>query len=142
MREITTSIEINATPEQVWAVLGDLPTYGQWNPFIQRAAGELRAGAKLTLRMVPKQGRPMTFKPRVLAAEPGRELRWIGRLLVPGIFDGEHRFVLTAIDGGTQLVQSEKFSGALVAFTGAMIENTRDNFVALNEALKKRVEGA
>ena len=36
----------------------------------------------------------MTFKPRVLNAEPERELRWLGHLLVPGLFDGEHSFTI------------------------------------------------
>jgi len=29
----------------------------------------------------------MTFKPIVLAAEPQRELRWLGRLLIAGAVD-------------------------------------------------------
>jgi hypothetical protein len=28
----------------------------------------------------------------VLEVVPGRTLRWLGHLLVPGIFDGEHYF--------------------------------------------------
>ncbi len=32
-----------------------------------------------------------TFRPTVLVAEPNRELRWLGRLFMPGPFDGEHR---------------------------------------------------
>jgi hypothetical protein len=38
--------------------------------------------------------RPTTFRPRVLEAEPARRLRWLGHLLVPGLFDGEHRFTI------------------------------------------------
>ncbi len=141
MREITTSIEIDAAPDQVWAVLADLDHYPQWNPFITEASGELRAGGRLRLRMSPAQGKGMTFKPRVLVADPGRELRWIGRLVMPGIFDGEHRFVLTALpDGRTQLEHGERFSGVLVAFVGTMIENTDADFVRLNKALKQHAE--
>jgi len=28
-------VDIAASPEEVWAVLADLGSYGQWNPFIQ-----------------------------------------------------------------------------------------------------------
>lgn len=45
----------------------------------------------------------MTFRPTVLVAEPDRELRWRGRLLVPGLLDGEHAFVVEPRgDGGVR----------------------------------------
>jgi hypothetical protein len=140
MREISASIHIDATPDQVWNTLTDLAGYPHWNPFIREASGEVTVGARLTLRMFPTKGRPMTFKPKVLAADPARELRWIGRLLVPGVFDGEHSFTLTPSNGGTDLVQSEKFSGLLVSLGGKTIDKTTDSFRLLNEALKKQVE--
>jgi hypothetical protein len=140
MREISASIHIDATPDQVWNTLTDLAGYPRWNPFLREASGQIAVGAKLTLRMFPAHGRPMTFKPKVLAADTARELRWIGRLIVPGVFDGEHRFTLTPTNGGTDLVQSEKFSGLMVPLVGKTIDNTADNFRLLNEALKKQVE--
>src|SRR5215469_12334444 len=50
--------------EEVWAVLADLDSYADWNPFIQSASGQLTEGATLIMRMVPSQGRAMTFRPR------------------------------------------------------------------------------
>ena len=90
MRELRREIDIDAPPAAVWAVLTDTRSYSEWNPFMPHLAGELREGAKLEVRIEPPGGRAMTFKPTVLAVEPDRELRWRGRLLVPGIFDGEH----------------------------------------------------
>src|SRR5690242_21674012 len=81
MRAISATVDIAATPEQVWAVLADLPAYQEWNPFIRSASGQLAEGATLTLRMAPANGRAMTFRPKVLAAQPGVLLRWIGRLI-------------------------------------------------------------
>ena len=68
MRAISATVDIAATPEQVWAVLADLPAYQEWNPFIRSASGQLTEGATLTLRMAPANGRAMTFRPKVLAA--------------------------------------------------------------------------
>ena len=65
--------------------------------------------------MEPEGERAMTFRPTVLAAEPGRELKWLGHLLVPGIFDGEHRWLIEETEPGrVRFTQSERFGGILV----------------------------
>lgn len=140
MRSISAAVDIAATPERVWAVVADLAAYPQWNPFIRSASGQLAEGARLTLRLVPAGGWAMTFRPTVLAARPGELLRWIGRLIVPGIFDGTHQFVLEDLGGRTRLIQSETFRGLLVPFTGKTIARTEASFHALNRALKERAE--
>jgi hypothetical protein len=140
LRTITSSIDIDAAPDTVWAVLTDLPRYAEWNPFIREASGTVTAGSRLTLRMVQTTGKAATFKPTVLTVDPGHELRWTGHFIVRGIFDGEHSFVLTASNGGTQLTQSEKFTGVLVPFTSKILNGTARSFAALNEALKQRAE--
>ena len=140
MRSISATVDIAATPERVWAVLADLAAYPQWNPFIRSASGKLAEGARLTLRLAPAGGRAMTFRPTVLAARPGKLLRWIGRLIVPGIFDGTHQFALEDLGGRTRLTQSETFRGLLVPFTGTTMTRTEAGFHALNQALKERAE--
>lgn len=141
MREIITRVDIEAVPERVWGALTSFDYYPDWNPFIRQASGRLQVGETLTLRMFPSQGKPMTFRPTVLAVDPQRELRWIGRLVLPGVFDGEHSFKLSPIEGGaTRLVQAERFSGALVPFVRAVVERTVNDFDRLNRALKNYVE--
>jgi hypothetical protein len=141
MRELTSSIEIDASPERVWSVLTDFASYGEWNPFIRSIEGEPVVGSRLQVRIAPPGGRAMTFKPTVTVVDPSLELRWLGRLLLPGLFDGEHRFRLEPLDGDrTRFVQSERFSGILVAFSGKGLAKTERGFDAMNEALKLRVE--
>jgi Polyketide cyclase / dehydrase and lipid transport len=61
--EVTTSIEITATPENVWAVLADLAGYPQWHPAFRSVTGQLAVGSKLTIvTTVPSTGKPMTVK--------------------------------------------------------------------------------
>jgi hypothetical protein len=60
---------------------------------------------------------------------------------MPGLFDGEHGFRIEPIAGGCRLHHSEEFRGILVTLFGAMLESTARGFVALNDALKQRVEG-
>ncbi|CAN7203639.1 hypothetical protein [Knoellia sp. LjRoot47] len=87
----------------------------------------------------PAAGKPMSFRPRVLVAEPGRELRWLGRVLVPGLLDGEHSFTLDPVSGGTRLTHAERFSGALVPFVRRTLD-VGDDFAAMNDALRDRTE--
>ena len=140
MRRIETAIDIAAPPIAVWNVLVDFAAYPDWNPFIRRLQGEARVGARLEVTVQPPGGRTMTFKPRVMAAEPARELRWLGRVLLPGLFDGEHGFRLEAVAGGCRLHHGEIFRGLLVPLFGRMLDATEQGFRALNQALKERVE--
>ncbi|PSJ24813.1 SRPBCC domain-containing protein [Streptosporangium nondiastaticum] len=139
MREIATVVDIAATPGHVWRILTNLERYGEWNPFIREASGTVSPGGRLRLRAFPAGRRPVTFRPKVTVAAPAEELRWLGRTLLPGLFTGEHRFVLTDLDGGgTRVVQSERFFGVLVPFLRRSIAATAADFEALNQALKKR----
>ena len=144
MRELREEIEVPAPPERVWEVLTDFVAYGEWNPFIPSLAGEPAVGARLRVRIEPPGARGMTFRPTVTAADPGRELRWLGRLLVPGLFDGEHRFALEPLAGGTRtrFTQSERFGGLLVPLFGGTLAATAEGFRRMNEALARRAEAA
>ena len=108
MRELSTQIEFDGTPDEVWEVLQDLAAHAEWNPFITKIDGELRPGAKLDVRLEPEGERGITMHPTVLAVEPGRELRWLGHLLVPGVFDGEHRFLIEESDARPRAIHPER----------------------------------
>jgi hypothetical protein len=109
MHVVHAEVEISAPPERVWRVLTDFSAYSQWNPFIRRACREVRQGERLEVCVQPPDGRAMTFRPTVLIAEPSRELRWLGHLWLPGLFDGEHAFLIEPLgDERVRLVQREK----------------------------------
>jgi len=140
-REISQTIEIDASPDQVWSVLTDTGSFPSWNPFIRKLEGQLTVGAKLLVVIQPPGRRQSTFRPTVLAAAPARELRWLGRLLIPGLFDGEHSLRLEPTpNGGTRFTQAEKFNGILVAPFKGVLDSTAMGFQQMNEALKARVE--
>jgi hypothetical protein len=121
----------------------DFERYPEWNPFIRRISGEPRSGERLTVRIEPPESRGMTFRPRVLPMPRGEELGWIGHLLVPGLFDGEHHLEVEALDAGrSRFTQREVFRGLLVPLTGRSLRNTEKGFEAMNRALKARAEGS
>jgi hypothetical protein len=141
MRELRTQIEIDAPPERVWQVLTDFGAYPNWNPFIRSIEGELLVGARLKVRIEPPGARGMTFRPTVRAVEPTRELRWLGRLFLPRLVDGEHRLALEPLPGGrSRFIQSERFRGLLVGLLTGTLTATERGFEQMNEALKRRLE--
>jgi hypothetical protein len=141
MRELRADIDIDAPADRVWGILTDFPAYPEWNPFITSIAGDTTPGSTLEVRIAPPGANARTFKPRVLVAESGRELRWLGRLLMAGIFDGEHSLRIEPIDDArVHFVQSERFRGILVPLFGSTLEKTARGFTAMNEALKQRAE--
>ena len=141
---IATAVEIDAVPSEVWRVLVDLPAYRAWNPFIVEAEGKIAVGETLSLRMALPGRSPMTITPRLLAVDPDRELRWKGKILVPGLFDGEHAFVLTPLAGGrTRLDHVERFAGILLPIARPFVyDETVQSFHAFNAALAKRARDA
>ena len=97
----------------------------------------------LKISVQPVGGKGMTFRPRVLRAVPDQELRWLGRVVLPGIFDGEHFFKIEPLDQGrrTRLIHGERFTGLLVPLLRKNLDRgTREGFEAMNQALKARVE--
>ena len=140
---ISAEIDIAAPPDAVWAQLTDLAGHADWNPFIRSASGTPSVGQRLVLRMQPPGGRAFTIKPTVTEAVRGSVFEWLGRLGVPGLFDGRHRFELTPTPAGTHLVQSESFSGVLVRpLRGFLDGGTLAGFRAMNEALRERAVDA
>ena len=142
MKELHSEIEINAPAERVWQVLMDFDQFPEWNPFIRSISGEAREGAQLTARLEPPGGMGMTFRPTVLRAAPGQEFRWIGRLGVRGLFDGEHIFTIEPLGPDrVRFVQREQFTGVLVPLLmGSLDGPTAQGFAQMNQALKARAE--
>ncbi len=142
MKVIHTEIEIDAPASEVWRVLTDFAAYPEWNPFVRRADGEARVGARLHVYIQPSGGKGMSFRPTVLVADPDREFRWLGRLWLPGLFDGEHSFVIEPMgEGRVRFIQRERFRGLLVPLLSKMLDvGTRQRFEEMNRALKLRCE--
>ncbi len=142
MKELNTEIEIQASAERVWQLLTDFARFPEWNPFLRRASGRLAVGARLRVFMQPSGASGITMKPKVIRLEPSRELRWLGHLFVPGLFDGEHAFIIEALGPGrVRFIQREVFTGILVPLFARMLNTgTRGGFLEMNEALKSRAE--
>jgi hypothetical protein len=139
VKRIETSIQATATPEEVWDVLMDFPSYPSWNPMVVEIAGQPGAGQRLTVAIAMKGGRKMTFKPTVVEYEPGRRFGWLGKVWVRGLFDGLHRFEVQPNGEATTFVHSEEFRGLLPPLMGKVLGDTHHSIVEMNEALVREV---
>jgi hypothetical protein len=142
MKELYAEIEIEASPAQVWQLLTDFSRLPEWNPFMQQASGKLVQGEKMEVQLQPPDSPGAKIKPTLLKVEPNRELRWLGHLVIPGLFDGEHIFTIEPLDEErVKFVQREEFTGILASLMLRLIgENTRRGFEQMNQALKTTVE--
>jgi len=142
VREMRSEIRIRASAERVWDTLTDFSSYPAWNPFIREVSGPLAPGSRIRVRLQRTKSSTMTFRPRVLTANRPRELRWLGRLGIPGLFDGEHSFTITPAEGGEILfAQAESFRGILVPLLWRSLQrDTKPMFDRMNDALRTRAE--
>lgn len=141
-KEISTSIVINSSPSVIWEILMNFDNYPNWNPFILSISGNPKVGEQIEAKIQPPGAKAMIFKPLVLVNEYEKEFKWLGKLWVKGLFDGEHRFQLIDNQNGTTtFIQSEKFKGILVPLLKKMLDQkTLKGFIGMNEALKLRAE--
>ncbi|BBL59278.1 SRPBCC domain-containing protein [Methylomonas koyamae] len=138
--QIDTEIEIAAPAAKVRIILSDFAGYPAWNPFVRAISGEAKIGSRLHVHI--QAGKTIKFQPTVITVEPERELKWLGRVLVPSLFDGEHRFAIEPLDADKiRFRHSEHFSGLLIPlFAVGLQRDVLPGFTAMNQALKARAE--
>jgi hypothetical protein len=121
----------------VWAVLADFAGYRRWNPMVVAAEGEVRSGGRASLRYRSSLGVELQFAVRITRADPGRELRWVGRRLA---IRGEHSFRLEPSGAGTRLVHGEVFTGALAGVLRFAFRRQVPVFERFDRALRNEAE--
>lgn len=145
-RRIETTARLDARANEVWSVLTDFPTYGEWNPYITGISGLLAEDERLEVTLMVTSakhpdGRPSRLSPRVLRVSPARQIRWLGKLGPGGLLDGEHYLVLEPQpDGTTVLTHGERFTGVLVPLKSSLPADTERHCTAMNNALAARLK--
>jgi len=141
-REIYTEIEIDAPAKIVWKELVTFEEYPTWNPFIRSISGDRYKGSRLNVSIHPVNSKALNIKPILLNVEELKEIRWLGKLLLTGIFDGEHVFKIQEIsENKVKFIQSEKYKGILVPIIwNGMEPGVNQGFQVMNKALKQIAE--
>jgi len=134
-------LEIQASSEEVWAVLTDMGKHADWNPLIVQAEGRIEVGHLVKVR-AKTASRAMKFDCRVVKVEPTREFQWHWFVALPFLLKGEHMFRIVPVDeNSVRFIDREILKGILVPFMRKEFEtSSKDAMAAMGMALKNRVE--
>lgn len=134
----SSSVQIAAPPEKIWALLTDPASWPEWEPNCTRIDGQIAVGQQLTVHTKLSD---RAFPARVTSMDPPTSMVWSWGMPL-GMFKGERTFRLTPKDGGTEVYCGEEFSGwALFAF-GRMVPDLTEAFQQFAQGLKARAEQA
>ena len=108
------SIEIGATPEDVWAVVMDPKRLGDWvtihRELLDHSSGPARVGSTMEQGMVLR-GAPFKVKWELVRCEEPKLAEWRGK--GPARSRAETAYRLEAIDGGTCFHYRNEFKAPL-----------------------------
>ena len=139
MRSYEAAARIEASPEQVWALLVDVGGWRDWDSGVDRVDGRVALGEKLTLYATMIRSRP--FEVVVTEIRPQEAMRW--RAAWPlGAAVIERTYSLDAQeDGGTVLTIREDHTGPLAALLARSTPDLNPSFRHFCQGLKARAEG-
>ena len=137
MKTYQTSININASSDNVWRVLTHtMPS--DPTPFgILKLQGQIALGAKIKLWSEVAPERAFTLK--VVTFDPPHKMIWRGGMPF-GLFTGTRTFTLTSSSTATQFHMSEVFSGPLSGMITKSMPDLTSSFEKFAQALKSASE--
>jgi len=141
--EIREHIEINASPDRVWAAIIDFENYKHWNSQLSFWGGTVQPKGKLHLKLAADGAQPYEFKPDISAWKEQQQFAWIAKTGIPRVFDGEHFFELKDLGGGkTLLTNREEYRGVLSQLFKQlpMMKTAPEGFKKMNLELKNYIE--
>jgi uncharacterized protein YndB with AHSA1/START domain len=137
--DFSISVDIDAPPERVWAVMSDVEKWHEWTASVTRVrltnSGPLKVGSRAWIRQ-PK------FPPALWTVTDVRDasFTWVSR--APGLLVTARHFVVPA-GTGSRATLSLNFAGLLGPLFGRWTSGINNRYLAMEAAgLKRRSEGA
>jgi hypothetical protein len=139
VRSYEAAARIDASPEQVWALLVDVGGWRDWDSGVDRVEGRVALGEELTLYATMIRTRP--FQVTVTDIRPREVMRWRGGLPL-GLAVIERTYTLDAQeDGGTLLTVREDHTGPLAVLLARSTPDLNPSFRQFCQGIKARAEG-
>lgn len=128
---------IAASADQVWALLTDAGSYGDWNPSVVSIKGPIELGK--TIELISTVSPKRTFKLKVIDMNPPNTMRWADGMPL-GLFKGVRTYRLDEQTDGTEFTMTEQFSGPLAGLICKSIPDLTESFDQFADGLKAAAE--
>jgi hypothetical protein len=131
------TVDVDAPPADVWAVLVDTERWPLWDSGVVGVDGAVALGAKVTVRVEADPGR--AFPVTVVELDPPGAMTWRGGVPL-GLFTGTRTYRLSSHGTGTRFVMREEYAGPLSGLVTRSIPDLQPSFDRFAAGLKERVE--
>jgi hypothetical protein len=128
---------INASPEQVWAVLTDAAGYSGWDSGVIRVEGTIAPGN--TIKVFSSVSPNRAFPVLVSEFQPERLMQWSGGMPLR-LFTGVRTFRLTPDGAITRFEMREEFTGPMLPLIWRTMPDLGPSFAQFAAGLKARAE--
>jgi hypothetical protein len=138
MKSFATTISIRADASRVWNILTDLARWPRWNTTIERVAGDIAIGNRVTVW--PKINPRRAFPVQVVELAANRRMVWSGGMPL-GLFRGTRVFELANSEPQmTVFRMAEDYRGPLAGLIGKSIPDLQPAFDEFAQCLKREAE--
>ena len=141
------SLHVNASPEELYALVSDVTRMGEWSPETVRCQWlDGATGPAVGARFKGSNRRGImrwSTKPRVVAAEPGREFAFVAGLMISPREMTKWRYEFQpAPDGGTDVTESFEMVDDLPWYVsiGERIMGIKDRKADLEAGVRQTLE--
>ncbi len=136
-RETSVAIQIESSPEVVWALLVNGPDYTRWNSTIVSFEGTI--GERETIKLKSTLDPNRTFKLKVRAVKPEASMQWESG--AAPFFKGVRTYQLdTLADGSVVFTMTEKMGGLMFPMAAGQIPDFTASFEQFAADLKSEAE--
>ncbi|MCB0873039.1 MAG: SRPBCC domain-containing protein [Thermoleophilia bacterium] len=134
--EVTRTIEASA--DDVWALLTDADTYPAWNRAVISIDGPIVEGA--SIRLVSMADPKRTFTLEVAEMTAPTRMVWTDGMPL-GLFSGRRTYTITNDDPAVcEFTMAERFSGLLAGLLTRVIPDLTESFETFADGLKTAAE--
>ena len=138
MKSYEASASINASADDIWAILVDGAHYPDWDSGVVSVEGTIAKDE--TIKVVSSVNPGRTFPVKVTSFDPGTSMTWSGGMPM-GLFRGERTFTLSpAQDGVTRFHVKEVYTGPLLSLMWRSMPDLGPSFEQFAAGLKRRAE--
>ncbi len=132
---------IRATPETIWGVIMDLGAYGEWNPWLPSASGDMSPGGAVTVQVV-LNGSTQTAYHTVVTVEPYTRFCWKDAGVTAYFVPAQRCRTLKVLANGDVKFENELFLDGILAWVGNLMYggSLKAGLAGETAALKQRAE--